>query len=61
MLTEPPLNPPENRESMAEIMFEMFQVPQLYIGVQAILALYGMNSYQVNADVCPQQRESPPV
>lgn len=27
MLTEPPLNPPENREYTAEIMFETFNVP----------------------------------
>ena len=40
MLTEPPLNPPENREAAAEIMFETFNVPGLYIGVQAVLALY---------------------
>jgi len=39
LLTEPPLNPPENREQIAEIMFETFNVPGLYIGVQAVLAL----------------------
>lgn len=39
MLTEPPLNPPENREFTAEIMFETFNVPGLYIAVQAVLAL----------------------
>jgi actin-related protein 3 len=39
MLTEPPLNPPENREYTAEIMFETFNVPGLYIAVQAVLAL----------------------
>jgi actin-related protein 3 len=39
MLTEPPLNTPENREYTAEIMFETFNVPGLYIGVQAVLAL----------------------
>ncbi|KAF1743271.1 hypothetical protein MXB_4414 [Myxobolus squamalis] len=39
LLTEPPLNPPENREYMAEIMFETFNVPGLYIAVQAVLAL----------------------
>jgi len=38
-ITEPPLNPPENREYTAEIMFETFNVPGLYIGVQAVLAL----------------------
>jgi len=39
LLTEPPLNPPENREYTAEVMFETFNVPGLYIAVQAILAL----------------------
>mmetsp|Transcript_9595 Transcript_9595/g.9378 ORF Transcript_9595/g.9378 Transcript_9595/m.9378 type:complete len:279 (-) Transcript_9595:462-1298(-) len=40
VLTEPPMNTPENREQMAEIMFETFGVPGLFIGVQAVLALY---------------------
>ena len=40
ILTEPPLNTPENREQMAEIMFETFGVKGLFIGVQATLALY---------------------
>ena len=40
ILTEPPMNTPENRELTAEIMFETFGVPGLYIGVQAVLALY---------------------
>jgi actin-related protein 3 len=31
---------PENREQMAEIMFETFNVKGLFIGVQATLALY---------------------
>eukprot|EP01012_Entosiphon_sulcatum_P026177 TRINITY_DN3157_c0_g1_i1.p1 TRINITY_DN3157_c0_g1~~TRINITY_DN3157_c0_g1_i1.p1 ORF type:complete len:420 (-),score=109.52 TRINITY_DN3157_c0_g1_i1:512-1771(-) len=39
LLTEPPLNPPENREYTAEIMFETFGVKSLYIAVQAVLAL----------------------
>lgn len=39
LLTEPPLNAPENREYTAEIMFESFNVPQLYIAVQAVLSL----------------------
>jgi len=37
--TQPPLNTPENREYTAEIMFESFNVPGLYIAVQAVLAL----------------------
>lgn len=40
ILTEPPSNTPENREQMAEIMFETFNVKGLYLGVQATLALY---------------------
>ena len=48
MLTEPPLNPPENRELTAEIMFESFGVAGLYIGVQATLALAA--SYSTNQD-----------
>lgn len=39
LLTEPPLNTPENREYTAEIMFETFNAPGLYIAVQAVLAL----------------------
>lgn len=34
------MNTPENREQMAEIMFETFNVNGLFIGVQAVLALY---------------------
>jgi actin-related protein 3 len=37
--TEPPLNPPENRENTAEIFFESFNIQGLYIAVQAVLAL----------------------
>lgn len=40
ILTEPPSNTPENREQIAEIMFETFNVKGLFIGVQATLALY---------------------
>jgi actin-related protein 3 len=39
VLTEPPLNSPENRQQTAEIMFETFNVSGLYIAVQAVLAL----------------------
>ncbi|KAJ1672032.1 Arp2/3 complex subunit, actin nucleation center, partial [Spiromyces aspiralis] len=39
LLTEPPLNAPENREQMAEIFFESFNIQGLYIAVQAVMAL----------------------
>ncbi|MES1914574.1 MAG: hypothetical protein MHM6MM_006629 [Cercozoa sp. M6MM] len=39
LLTEPPMNTPENREYTAEIMFETFNVPGMYIGVQAVMAI----------------------
>ena len=39
LLTQPPLNSPENREYTVEIMFKSFNVPGLYIAVQAVLAL----------------------
>lgn len=40
LLTEAPLNPRRNREKAAEIFFETFSVPALYISMQAVLSLY---------------------
>ncbi|XP_071479948.1 alpha-centractin [Diadema setosum] len=40
LLTEAPLNPRKNREREAEVFFETFNVPALYISMQAILSLY---------------------
>ena len=40
MLTEAPLNPKRNRETMMEIMFEKFDHPAFYIAIQAVLSLY---------------------
>lgn len=39
VLTEPPANPPENRELTAEVFFETFGAKQLFIAVQGVLAL----------------------
>ena len=43
LLTEAPLNPRTNRESAAQILFDTFNVPALYISVQAVLSLYGVS------------------
>eukprot|EP01090_Pellita_catalonica_P017499 TRINITY_DN5299_c0_g1_i1.p1 TRINITY_DN5299_c0_g1~~TRINITY_DN5299_c0_g1_i1.p1 ORF type:complete len:390 (-),score=71.51 TRINITY_DN5299_c0_g1_i1:10-1017(-) len=40
LLTEAPLNPLLNREKAAEIFFETFSVPSLFISLQAVLSLY---------------------
>ena len=40
LMTEPPLNPRDCREKIAEILFEEFRVPKLYVGMQALLAAY---------------------
>ena len=55
LLTEAPLRPKYNRERL-QIMFETFEVPCLYIAVQAVMALYLLDEQQVNYD---QESNSP--
>ncbi len=58
VLTEPPMNPPENRENIAEIFFETFNVPGLYIGVQAVFALLGCSkTYEDEGNEMEEQQK----
>ena len=40
VLTEPPLSPRANKETIAQIMFETFKSPAIYVAIQAVLSLF---------------------
>ncbi|RLV90490.1 hypothetical protein JA1_004526 [Spathaspora sp. JA1] len=40
LITEAPLNPRSNRNKMCQILFEQFNVPCIYVSIQAVLSLY---------------------
>lgn len=40
LLTEPPMNPSDNRKKMFEVMFENYEFHSAYIAIQAVLTLY---------------------
>lgn len=40
ILSEPPINAKKTREQLVEILMEEFDVPKVYLGKQAVLALF---------------------
>jgi actin-related protein len=40
LITESPMNPKQNREKTTQILFESFNIPQLYLANRAVMSLY---------------------
>jgi actin-related protein len=43
LITESPLNPRKNRGKTAEVFFETFNAPALYVAAPSILSLYNVD------------------
>lgn len=43
LITEAPLNTKSNRESMAEVLYDIFNVPALYVAMPSVLTLYSLS------------------
>lgn len=42
LITEAPLNPRSNRDKMCQILFESFNIPCIFVSIQAVLSLYAL-------------------
>lgn len=45
LLTEPPMNPANNRKKMFEVMFEKYGFHSAYVAIQAVLTLYAQGNW----------------
>ncbi|KAF1865337.1 hypothetical protein Lal_00004711 [Lupinus albus] len=52
LLTDPPLNPSKNRETMVETMFEKYNFAGVFIQIQAVLTLYAQGKLALHSSIC---------